>query len=156
MNAMRKLVLGIVVAAAGFGAVAASAQDAAKIVQDRQDMMKQQGKDMEAVKAYLDGKGELPAAQTGGSELAKSVAKIPAAFPAGTGMEQFPGKSYAKAAIWSDPSKFIATAQTAQAKADALSAALKGGDKAVITAAFGDMGKNGCGGCHSVFREKKT
>jgi cytochrome c556 len=32
--------------------------------------------------------------------------------------------------------------------------AVNGGDKSAIEAAFADLGKNGCGGCHTTFREK--
>jgi cytochrome c556 len=139
---------------AGVGAGTGLAQDAMKVVQDRQAVMKEQGKALGAVKAYLDGKGDLAQAQTGASELSQTVRKIPALFPAGTGMEQFPGKSGAKPAIWTDQAKFQEAAQNAQAKIDALAAAVKGGEKAAIEAAFNDLGKNGCGGCHTTFREK--
>ena len=111
---------------------------------------------MEAIKGYLDGKAEMPAAQTAAGELDKAIAKIPSLIPAGTGMDKLPRQIRAKPAIWSEPDKFQAAQKSAQAKADALDAAVKGGDKAAITAAFGDMGKNGCGGCHTEFREKKT
>jgi len=137
------------------GAAAAWAQDA-KAVEDRQASMKQQSKDMEAIKAYVDGKAELPAAQAAGADLAQLSAKIPSWFPAGSGMDKWPGKSYAKPVVWSESDKFAAAAKNAHAKAEALSEALKGGDKAAITTAFGELGKNGCGGCHNEFREKKT
>ena len=110
---------------------------------------------MAAVKAYIDDKADLASAQAAGADEVTQVAKIPDLFPKGTGMAEFPGKSYAKPAVWTDWDKFLATAKTANAKAEALNAALKGGDKAAITAAFGDMGKNGCGACHEPFREKK-
>jgi cytochrome c556 len=32
--------------------------------------------------------------------------------------------------------------------------AVKSGNKGAIETAFGDLGKNGCGGCHETFREK--
>jgi cytochrome c556 len=140
--------------AAGLWAGLAHADDAA-VVDDRQAAMKAQGKDMTAIKAYIDDKGELVAAQGAGADLVTRVAKVPDLFPKGTAMEDLPGKSYAKAAVWSDWDKFLAQAKTASAKAEALNAALKGGDKAAITAAFGDMGKNGCGACHEPYREKK-
>jgi cytochrome c556 len=136
------------------GATIACAQDV-KVAENRQAAMKDQGKDMEAIKAFVDGKGELARAQEAGADLAKDIGKIPALFPAGTGMDKMPEKSWAKPVVWSEPDKFAAAVKNAQGKADALAAALKGGDKAAITAAFGDMGKNGCGACHEPFREKK-
>jgi cytochrome c556 len=117
--------------------------------------MKAQGKDMGAVKAFTEDKGDLAAAQAAGADLVTQVGKIPDLFPKNTGMTAMPGKSFAKDAIWTDWDKFLAAAKTAKEKAEALNTALKGGDKAAITAAFGDMGKNGCGACHEPFREKK-
>jgi cytochrome c556 len=143
-----------VVLAAGLFAGIAQADDAA-VVDTRQATMKAQGKDMSAIKAYVDDKADLASAQAAGTDLVTQVGKIPDLFPKGTGMAEFPGKSYAKPAIWTDWDKFTAQAKTAADKAAALSTALKGGDKAAITAAFGDMGKNGCGGCHELYREKK-
>lgn len=155
MHFTLKAALAAAVVSGGLAASAAWAQDA-KVVEDRQAAMKQQSKDMEAIKAYVDGKGELPAAQAAGADLAQLSAKLPSWFPAGSGMDKWPGKSYAKPVVWSESDKFAAAAKNAHAKAEALAAALKGGDKAAITTAFGDMGKNGCGACHTEFREKKT
>jgi cytochrome c556 len=133
---------------------AAIADDAATL-DARIATMKAQGKDMGAIKAFTEDKGDLAAAQAAGADLVTQVSKIPDLFPKNTGMTAFPGKSYAKDAVWTDWDKFLAAAKTAKEKADALNTALKGGDKAAITAAFGDMGKNGCGSCHEPFREKK-
>ncbi len=143
-----------IVLAAGLYADAARADDAA-IVDSRQATMKAQGKDMTAIKAYIDDKADLASAQAAGADLPTQVGKIPDLFPKGTGMAEFPGKSYAKPAIWTDGDKFTAQAKTAADKSAALNTALKGGDKAAITAAFGDLGKNGCGACHEPYREKK-
>jgi cytochrome c556 len=133
----------------------AQAQDAAAQTEARQAAMKAQGKDMGAIKAFIDGKGELAAAQAAGADLVMHVDKIPTLFPKGTSMADLPGKSFAKPAVWTEMDKFTAAAKTAADKAAALSTALKGGDKAAITTAFGDMGKNGCAACHESYREKK-
>jgi cytochrome c556 len=148
------IALSAVVVAGGLYVVVARADDAATL-DTRIATMKSQGKDMAGIKAYIDDKADLASAQAAGADLVTQVAKIPDLFPKGTGMTQFPGKSYAKDAVWTDWDKFLAQAKTANDKAVALNAALKGGDKAAITAAFGDMGKNGCGACHEPFREKK-
>src|SRR5581483_6668669 len=123
----------------------AYAQDAETVLKNRQDLMKAQGKDLGAVKAFLDGKGELAAAQQAGADLPKRLQQVPSLFPKGTGMAELPGKSYAKPEIWTDWDKFGAADLNAQQKAVALDSALKGGDKEKIGAAFADMGKNGCG-----------
>jgi cytochrome c556 len=152
---IRRFVVAAAVAAALAASGAARAQDAATVLKNRQDAMKAQGTDMGAVKAFTEGKGDLPAAQAAGDDLVKRIAAIPGLFPPNTGMAEFPDKSYARPAIWADADKFAAAVKTAQDKANALDAALKDGDKDKITAAFGDMGKNGCGGCHTPFREPK-
>jgi cytochrome c556 len=146
-------VSGIVLAAGLYAGVARS--DDAAILDARQSVMKAQGKDMTAIKAYIDDKADLMSAQAAGADLVTQVGKILDLFPKGTGMTEFPGKSYARPVIWTEWDKFAAQAKTASEKAAALSVALKGGDKAMITAAFGDMGKNGCGACHEPYREKK-
>jgi len=132
------------------------AQDAMAVIDKRQDTMKTQGKAFGAIKAYTEDKGDLAAAQAGGATLLQTVPTIPSLFAQKTGMAEYPGKSYAKPEIWAEWDKFNAAVAGAQAKAEALNVALRSGDKAAITAAFGAMGKDGCGGCHTPFREKKA
>jgi cytochrome c556 len=132
----------------------ARAEDGAAVVAKRQALMKEQGKDMKAVKNYIDGKGALGPAQAGAADLVHTMEQIPSLFPKDTGMAQFP-KSEAKADIWSEWDKFLAARQTAATKVAALNAAFKEGDKGKIAAAYADLGKHGCGACHGTFREKK-
>ena len=74
--------------------------------------------------------------------------------PPGTARPNPEGRFAPKAEVWSDWKGFLAARDTAAGKTDALVVAVKGGDKAAIQAAFGDLGKNGCGGCHEKFREE--
>jgi cytochrome c556 len=145
------LVLAVAVAASGFGT--AIAQDALQVIERRQGLMKQQGRDIAAVKALLDDKGDQAAAQAGADDLLRTIPQIPAAFPQRTSSADYPGKTRAKPAIWAEWDKFTGAQQTALAKAQALDAAVKTGNKVTIQAAFDDMGRNGCGGCHTPFRE---
>jgi len=148
------LALAVTVAAGGFGA--AMAQDALQVIDKRQDAMKAQGKALAAIKAYTEDKGDIAAARAAGADLVKIVPAIPSLFPQKTGMAEYPGKSYAKPEIWAQWDKFGAAVNAANVKANELNAALTAGDKAAITAAFAAMGKDGCGGCHTPFREKKS
>jgi cytochrome c556 len=132
----------------------ALAQDKATVIKDRAALMKEQSKDLGSVKAFLDGKGELPAAQAGAEGLVQTMKKIPDMFPPGTAGPDPTGDWAAKPEIWSDWNKFIAARDTAAGKVEVLVAAVKKGDKAAIQTAFGDLGKNGCGACHTAFREK--
>jgi cytochrome c556 len=146
-------VLGAVVLFVGVTGVAL-AQDKETVLKDRQAAMKEQGKDMQNVKAFLDGKGDLAQAKESAVNLTKTTNKIPALFPPGTGGPNPAGDYVAKPVIWGDWDRFISAQKTAAAKADALVVAANSGDKAAIEAAYGDLGKNGCGNCHTTFREK--
>ena len=133
--------------------VSAPAQDQETVVKNREAFMKGQAKDLGSVKAYTDGKGDLAQAETGAVNLTQSTKKIPEMFPPGTDATDSEGKFATKPVIWTDWNKFLEVQKTAAAKADALLVAVKSGDKAAIQAAFGDLGKNGCGACHETFRE---
>ena len=155
----RRIRLGVIGAAFGLaiaGIGASWAQDANTTVTQRQEHMKAQGKALGAIKAYVEGNGSLDAARAGGAELVNLTANIPAMFPQQTGMAEYPGKSYAKPDIWTQWDRFNQAAQTAHARVVALNAALLSGDKQAITAAFQAVGKEGCGGCHTPFRQPKT
>jgi cytochrome c556 len=137
------------------GAVgAAVAQDKEAVVKNREALMKEQAKDLGAVKAYTEGKADLAQAEAGAADLTQTTNKIPGAFPPGTGGPDSEGKFATKPAIWSDWNKFLEAQKTAASKADALLAAVKSGNKTAVETAFADLGKNGCGACHETFREK--
>jgi cytochrome c556 len=149
----RWLGIAVAIGIAGLAGIAL-AQDKETVLKNRQATMKEQGKDLGAVKAYLDGKGDLAQAKTGAANLTQTTKKIPDLFPPGTGGPNPTGDYVAKPAIWADWNKFLDAQKAAASKADALLVAVNGGDKAAIEAAFNDLGKNGCGACHTNFREK--
>ncbi|MBV8120032.1 MAG: cytochrome c, partial [Alphaproteobacteria bacterium] len=72
----------------------------------------------------------------------------------GTGKPSPDGDYAPKPAVWTDWNKFLGAQKGAAEKAEALLAAVKTGDKPAIQTAYADLGKNGCGGCHTNFREK--
>src|SRR5215831_12869299 len=129
-------------------------QDKEAVIKNREALMKGQGKDIGAVKAYIDGKGELAQAEAGAASLAQSTKKIAEVFPPGTGGTNSDGKYATKPVIWTDWNKFLDAQKSAADKAEALLVAIKSGNKGAIETAFGDLGKNGCGACHETFREK--
>jgi cytochrome c556 len=147
------LSVALAIVLAGVSAVG-RAQDKEKVLKDRQAVMKEQGKDLQNVKAYLEGKGELTLAKESAANLTQTTKKIPDLFPPGTGGPNPTGDYVAKPVIWSEWNKFLDAQKTAAGKADALLVAVNGGEKTAIEAAFTDLGKNGCGGCHTTFREK--
>src|SRR5215470_11583378 len=62
--------LALLVAGAGEMALA---QDRETVLKNRQATMKEQGKDLGAVKAYLDGKGDLTQAKAGATNLTQTT-----------------------------------------------------------------------------------
>jgi cytochrome c556 len=124
------------------------------VIKDRQALMKQQGGDMGAVKAFLDGSGDPAKATAAATDLTQTMKKIPDVFPEGTGGPNPDGKYTTKPEIWTDWKGFLAARDEGEKRADALAVLVKGSDKEKIQTAFADLGKNGCGGCHGKFREE--
>ena len=148
-------ILGVMaIMTASVAAVAAPAPNKAEILKERQATMKQQAKDAGSIKGYLDGKTNQTAALVGAESLTQTTKKIPSLFPPGTNAPSPDGDYGPKPAIWTEWSKFLDRQKTAVAKADALLVAVKTGQKPEIQRAFVDLGKNGCGACHTDFRQK--
>ena len=146
----------LIVSLAVGGAGATQAQGVDAVIKHRQDTMKQQSSDLKTIKAYMDGTADQAKAETAVADLGKTSQEIPSLFPADSA-KATPGpndKYWPKPTVWSDNDKFVAAAKTLSEKTEALSAAIKTGDKTKVAAAFGDAGKNGCGGCHKEFREE--
>ena len=57
--------------------------DVEAVIKERQTTMKQQGKDMGAVKAFLDGKGDQTAALTAATNLTSTTHRFPICFRPG-------------------------------------------------------------------------
>jgi cytochrome c556 len=143
---------GLAIGAAGLtGAIAA---DKEQVIKERQALMKEQGADMGAVKAFIDGTGDAGKATTATTNLTQTMKKIPDVFPPGTEGPNPEGKFAPKPTVWSDWKDFLAARDEAAKRVDVLAVAVKGGDKEKIQTAFADLGKNGCGGCHGKFREE--
>lgn len=148
------LAAAVLALAVGFGAVAVVAQDKETEIQTRRDTMKRQGADFKAIQDYLKGEGDQAAAEKAIADLQSIAPKIPDLFPPGTGLDAFPGKTGAKPDIWKEWDKFKAIPPVLASDEDKLAAAIKSGDKAAIGAELANTGKNGCGSCHSPYREK--
>jgi cytochrome c556 len=152
---LRFAVAGWAIAGIASYAVAVSAQDKEALVKDRQATMKRQGADLKYIGDFVKGVGGDQAGATEKiNDLLAINLKIVSLFVPGTSSADLPGKSNAKPEIWTEWDKFKAIPPVLQEAELKLAAAIKTGDKGMIGPAIGNVGKNGCGACHSNFREK--
>jgi cytochrome c556 len=131
---------------------AALAVDKEQVIKDRQNFMKDQGRQWLVVRNYIQGKADQAAATSALASLTKSVPKVPDYFPPDTGGPAPGGKWGTKPEIWTEHDKFLATDKKVADQVAALDAAVKSGDNAKAAAAFKDL--NACGACHQDFRAK--
>ncbi|MDE2790957.1 MAG: cytochrome c [Paracoccaceae bacterium] len=122
------------------------------VAEERSQLMRSMGGAMRTLRGYLRGRNSVEEAADAATVIATMAAKIPDAFPTGTGMGANP-ESEAKDIIWAEWEEFTAAAVLLGNKAAILEAALTSGD---ASAAFSDLGTNGCGGCHNRFRETRN
>lgn len=151
MRAFKKIAMLAAVATtiAGIGLAVASEQ----ALEKREKLMKGFGANMKIVTQFVkEGTGTADDVAKAAAAIKADVAKIPDLFPAGTGVDDGV-KTEARMEIWQDWDGFKAAATQLETTAGGLETAAKGGDKAAIEAAFGEVGKS-CGGCHSKFRKK--
>ena len=157
-QSMRHLARFGVVAAAltaviGLGAVGL-AQDKEAAIKVRRDTMKRQGDDVKAIADFAKGEGDQATALAKANDLLELNPKIIALFVPGTSAAEFPGKTGAKPEIWKEWDKFKTLPAGLKTEEEKLAAAVKSGDKAAVGAQLAATGKNGCGACHTPYREK--
>ncbi len=142
--------LGIGIATA---AVGAHAQDAAEdVIKSRQAVMRIFVNSLTGLGNIAQGKVSQPGHMANyANALAAAAGTLPDLFPAGTGPESGV-KTRALPAIWDDPDGVAEILATTGAAVTALVAAAESGDPAATGAALGDLGKNGCGACHTRYR----
>ena len=142
----------------GSGAIRTEAAvDAQTVIETRQKAMKELGGHMKAINGFVEkGEGDAATVAEHATAIAETSKKIPELFPEGTSLADGHGvKTAAKPEIWSDRAGFEKAAAYLGEEAGHLVEAAKGGDKQAIAAAFAELGKDGCGGCHSKFRQKQ-
>lgn len=125
------------------------------VVEQRQALMKEMGKQMGIINDFLEkGMGDATAAKAAADKIHADSMKIPDLFPQGTSLDDNVGKTGAKPDIWANFDNFKSAAAKLGELSEATSTAAASGDKTAIADAFGNMGKNACGGCHQTFRKK--
>lgn len=147
----------LLIAGLALSPVSVSADNTADIVKKRQETMKQLGGHTKAIKTFIEtGEGSEEDVGRRAEEIKAIALKIPTLFPEGSGLDKVSDpKTGAKPEIWHDWNGFAKAADALAGKAELLkTAALENGERDAIAQAFGDMGKDGCGGCHKNFRLK--
>lgn len=155
MNLRRNLVAAAVLGGVVAGAVAAAAQDQPQnpgVVGVRQNAMRASAAHMGTIKKVVSEYPQLlPVVEDHAAALAAIAEHTPEMFPAGSEGDG----SKATPAVWNDKAGFEQASQRAHDLAAKLGEAAKGGDAKATLAAFAELGKNGCGGCHQTYRQKQ-
>jgi len=131
-------------------APAAGPDDAQAAFDHRVDTMKRMGRALYVtIGKVVRGKAELgPDTQEAAATIMTLSATIPTLFPAGSAV----GDSRAKPEIFAAGPRVQELAAGAQQAATALAAAVKGGDKAALAAAY-KVQDDACEACHRDFRK---
>ncbi len=146
---MIRAAFAVAVIALGLG-VAVAQQDP---IAARKALMKTNGDQAKIGAAMLKGEApfELEKAQKIFASWEDAAAKMPALFPDNS---KVGGETAADPKIWQNMDDF--KARFAKFGIDAKDAAAKVTDLDSFKAAFSNIGKNDCGGCHEKYRVKKS
>lgn len=141
----------------GLGGAATLAADNEALVKDRQAAMRQRGTDLKMISQYVDDKGgDQASAVAAAKDIITVEQKLDGVWLPGTSSKDMPGKSNAKPEIWTEMDKFKAFVATLKSDEGRLVPAIEKGDKAGAKAIIGDIGRNACVACHTVYREKAS
>jgi cytochrome c556 len=136
--------------------VAVAQQD---VIKERKDIMKGNGDQAKIGAAMVKGEQpfDLAAAQKIFATFSDAAAKMPSLFPDSSKSEA--GSPAADdfsptAKVWEDMTDFKARFVKLGDDAKTAQASVKDLDS--FKTAFGNIGKNDCGGCHQIYRAKKS
>ncbi|MGE5203891.1 MAG: c-type cytochrome [Acidobacteriota bacterium] len=139
----------------GLGGAATLAADNEALVKDRQAAMRQRGTDLKTISQYVDDKGgDQASAVAAAKDMMIVEKKLDSVWLPGTSSKDMPGKSNAKPEIWTEMDKFKGFVTILKNGEEKMLPAIEKGDKAGAKAIIGDIGKNACVACHTVYREK--
>ncbi|HEY4133604.1 MAG TPA: cytochrome c [Alphaproteobacteria bacterium] len=129
----------------------ASAQTAEAAAKERQAVMKSFGDWSKTLAASAKSGTADAATAKAADDISAGMQKLPALFPAGSGLDKLPGSTRAKPEIWANFDKFQGYAKDGQAAFTQVATAAKSGDGAAVTAAFTKAAAV-CSACHKEFR----
>jgi cytochrome c556 len=139
------------------GAVALAADEPANVIKYRKAIMSANGGHMGALAGMA--KGEVTFTDEAAfhaealNQLSQNLERL---FPEGTGKDQTEEESDALLVIWEKPDEFRQAIQKLQEESAKLAELTASGsfDQVAFAQQIGQLGKQGCGGCHETFREK--
>lgn len=131
------------------------AQDKAAAVKARQDFMKALAADTKVLGDYAKGMATKDSAIKAVADLQARNPKIMGLFVPGTSMADMPGVSYAKPGAFTETPKLADIVATMKTFEDKQADLVKTGTPEAVGALQLEMGKNGCGACHSAYRQRK-
>lgn len=141
--------------AVGVASVATAQQNQQNpgVVGVRQNTMRSQAAHMGAMQKILTEYPQLIGhVEAHALAIATTSGKTHEMFPAGTDKDG----SKATPAAFTDHAGLEQAGKKAEDLARQVAEASKGGDAKATLAAFGALGKNGCGGCHELYRQKQS
>lgn len=149
------LVFGVAVSGVAVSGGALAQGTGRKAADQRHENFEQLGKTFKILKDELakDAPDKATLIKASASVKDRSL-KLPHWFPKGSGKEVQP-KSEALPGIWTDPAGFNAAATKLQVEAGKLATVAASGNVGATRAQFQTTGQ-ACGGCHKVYREKKS
>ncbi len=150
---MRRVWLMSMMAAVTFLAVGTVfAADTPRQIVQRQDMMKQMGPRLRALKLFGMGEGLPKGAETAAKELFDYARVMPDLFIAGSGQADFPTKTGATDKVFSDAAGFKAQIESFKTNSEKMMQLVAGNDRAGVLAQLDKIGTDNCIGCHNGFR----
>lgn len=145
-------------AVALLGTGIAVAQDKTAAVKERKEIMESNGRVVyRLVPGYIrNGQGTPEEIAKGAATIVENLKKVGPFFVAGTSSTDLGANATkAKPEIWQNLPDFQSHAQKTIDLATALEAAAKTGDKDKITAAHTALNRDGCNGCHNLYRAEQ-
>jgi cytochrome c556 len=152
----------VAAALAGGTLLSSSAIDAAmgamESIKARHEAMGDMSKDMKAIAAFVKkGEGTTATVADKAREIAATAKQIPDLFPKGSGRGDYTDKeTRALPKIWTEWADFEDASTVLVTEAGKLAEIASTGSKDMIADQFGRLGKQGCGGCHKVYRGPKA
>jgi cytochrome c556 len=144
------------------GAVAWGADEPANVIKYRQNFMKANGAHISMISAIVKGEVSMTDELVPNAQALAAMGKMVSAnleqlFADGTGKGAAAGvETAALPVIWENWGEFEQAAQRFEDESAKFAEVAAGGDMTAVAQALGQLGQQGCGGCHETFREKRN